>query len=114
MRASGQPAKSLPRPVVEALVQVGAAIRTARIRRRKTAAELARRLGVSLPTLRKLEAGDPGVSLGTFVTALWLLDLSGQACAALDPANDRVGMTLDLARMPKRVRRTKELNLDDL
>ena len=60
-------------------MQVGAAIRTARIRRRKTAAELARRLGVSLPTLRKLEAGDPGVSLGTFVTALWLLPTRGTA-----------------------------------
>src|ERR1700688_510688 len=92
---------NLPFPVAEMLPRLGAAIRTARIRRRKTAAELARRLGVSLPTLRKLEAGDPGVSLGTLVTALWLLDLSGQACAALDPANDRVGMTLDLARMPK-------------
>jgi transcriptional regulator with XRE-family HTH domain len=103
-----------PRPVVEALRQLGAAIRTARIRRRKTAKDLAHRLEVSLPTLRKLEAGDPGVSLATFVTALWLLDLLGGLRAALDPANDRLGITLDLARMPKRVRRTRDLDLADL
>jgi transcriptional regulator with XRE-family HTH domain len=105
--------KDLPHPVVEILPQIGAAIRTARIRRRKTAADFARRLGVSLPTLRKLEAGEPGVSLGTFLAALWLLDLLKEVGAALEPANDRLGITLDLARMPKRVRRAKEFDLDE-
>src|ERR1700692_714327 len=94
---------NLPFPVAEMLPRLGAAIRTARVRRRKTASDLALRLGVSLPTLRKLEAGDPGVSIGTFVTALWLLDLSSALIDAIDPAKDEIGLTLDLARMPKRV-----------
>jgi transcriptional regulator with XRE-family HTH domain len=104
----------LPFPVAELLPRLGNAIRTARIRRRKTAADLAGRLGVSLPTLRKLEAGDPGVSLGTFVSALWILDLTSEVAAALDPSKDKLGMVLDMARMPKRVRPRQEENLDDL
>jgi transcriptional regulator with XRE-family HTH domain len=114
MKSDRAPPKTLPRPVADVLPQIGAAIRTARIRRRKTAADLAQRLNVSLPTLRKLEAGDGGVSLGTFVTALWLLDLLKDFRTALDPANDRLGITLDLARISKRVRRTKDLDLGEL
>lgn len=75
---------------------------------------MAGRLGVSLPTLRKLENGDPGVALGTFLTALWLLDLSTAVMAALDPAKDEIGLTLDMARMPKRVRPAADRNLDEL
>ena len=103
-----------PFPVEEALPRIGASIRTARIRRRKTAADLARRLGVSLPTLRKLEAGDPGVALGTFLSALWLLELMPPVMEALDPAKDDIGMTLDLARMPKRARQQRDVDLADL
>jgi transcriptional regulator with XRE-family HTH domain len=106
--------REIPYPVTELLPLVGEAIRTARIRRRKTAADLARRLGVSLPTLRKLETGDPGVSLGTFLTALWLLDLSPALMAALDPAKDEIGLTLEMARLPKRVRPAADVNLDQL
>lgn len=104
----------IPFPVAEMLPQIGSAIRTARIRRRKTAADQAHRLGVSLPTLRKLEAGDPGVSLGTFVTALWLLDLMPGMVAAIDPSKDNLGMTLEAARMPKRVRRNADVDLAKL
>jgi transcriptional regulator with XRE-family HTH domain len=105
---------TVPYPVTEMLPRIGDAIRTARIRRRKTAADVAGRLGVSLPTLRKLETGDPGVSLGTFLAALWLLDLSPAVMAALDPAKDEVGLTLDMARMPQRVRQAADVNLDEL
>ncbi|MCA6101057.1 helix-turn-helix domain-containing protein [Bradyrhizobium sp. WSM 4400] len=51
---------------------------------------LAGRLGVSLPTLRKVETGDTGMTLGTFLTALWLLDLSPDLITALDPARTKL------------------------
>nr|WP_254803927.1 helix-turn-helix transcriptional regulator [Methylobacterium sp.]USU34714.1 helix-turn-helix domain-containing protein [Methylobacterium sp.] len=54
---------------------MGQAIRTARLRRRQSAAEVAARVGVSLPTFRKLEHGDPTVSLGAFATTAWVLGL---------------------------------------
>jgi transcriptional regulator with XRE-family HTH domain len=103
----------LPTTAAKALAIAGEAIRLARRRRRQTASDLAMRLGVSLPTFRKLERGDPSVSLGTFVTALWLLDLLESFSAAVNPAQDRTGLALEIARMPKRVRRTKsESELD--
>jgi len=114
MQSEPNTVEPLPHAVVEALPQIGGAIRTARIRRRRTSADFASRLGVSAPTLRKLERGDPGVSLGTFLTALWLLDLLKDLRTTLDPTNDRVGVTLELSRLPKRVRRIKEPDLDQL
>ncbi len=65
----------LPSEVGIALKEIGQAIRIARLRRRQSAADVAARVGVSLPTFRKLEHGDPTVSLGAFATAAWLLGL---------------------------------------
>lgn len=104
----------LPTAALKAMAIAGEAVRLARRRRRQTAADLAMRLGVSLPTFRKLEKGDPSVSLGTFVMALWLFDLLENFSGAVNPAQDRTGLALEIARMPKRIRRTKsESELDD-
>jgi DNA-binding XRE family transcriptional regulator len=105
---------TLPTAARKALLGAGETIRLARRRRRQTAADLAMRLGVSLPTFRKLEKGDPSVSLGTFVMALWLFDLLENFSGAVNSAQDRTGLALEIARMPKRIRRTKsEAELDD-
>jgi len=104
----------LPVASRKALAVAGEAIKLARRRRRQTASDLALRLGVSLPTFRKLERGDPSVSLGTFVTALWLLDLLDNFTRAVNAESDRSGLTLEIARMPQRVRRTKaEMGIDE-
>lgn len=49
----------------EALRLFGLSVREARIERRMTLQELAERVGVSVPTVRRVEAGDPGVAIGT-------------------------------------------------
>jgi transcriptional regulator with XRE-family HTH domain len=113
-RKSVQPMAERPPPSREALASLGETVRLARRRRRQTAADLAARLDVSLPTFRKLERGDPSVSLGTFVTALWLLDLLDNFTQAIHPDRDRTELALEIARMPQRIRRTKaEAELDD-
>lgn len=35
-------------------------------------------MGVSAPTLQRLEAGDPGVGIGIVATAPWLLNREGE------------------------------------
>lgn len=55
---------------------MGSRLRTARLRRKLTQAVLAERVGVTLPTLRKLEAGDPSTSLATAVRVLQALGLA--------------------------------------
>lgn len=58
----------------EKLRQLGRRLRDARLKRNEPQREFAVRLGVSIPTLRKMETGDPSVSLGVWVEALDLLD----------------------------------------
>ena len=46
--------------------------------------------------------------------ALWLLDLIENFTQAINPAQDKTGLALEMARMPKRIRRTKsESEVDD-
>jgi transcriptional regulator with XRE-family HTH domain len=60
-------------PTQEALAILSAAVRAARLRRRWTVAELAERVGVSRPTIVKVERGDPSVAIGTVFEAAVLL-----------------------------------------
>lgn len=55
-----------------ALITIGETIRDARIESNETQERLAARLGVSLPTLRKIETGDPSVNVGCWLEALQL------------------------------------------
>lgn len=57
------------------LAALGERLRAARLRRRMTQATLAARADVSLPTLRKLEQGEPSGSLATLLRALQVLGL---------------------------------------
>lgn len=57
------------RGAADAAVVLGQQIKTGRIARKWTAAELAERIGVDRRTVAAIEAGDPGVSLGNAFNA---------------------------------------------
>ena len=60
-----------------------------RVRRRESQRAWGKRLGCSVPTLIRLERGDPGVGMGIYATALWLI---GRVAALPDlaaPGSDR-------------------------
>lgn len=78
--------------VMRQLEQLGARIRAARLRRRMTQATLAARTDVSLPTIRKLEKGDPTTSLATMARALQVLGLEQDI--DLIAADDELGRKL--------------------
>jgi transcriptional regulator with XRE-family HTH domain len=98
-------AAALPRPVKELLIGMGSAVRIARLRRRKTLEELAAGMMVSVPTVRKIEHGDPSVAMGAYFSALWVLGLLNNARPLANPASDEPGLLLDLERLPQRVRK---------
>ena len=54
----------------EMLRTMGARIKAARIQRGDKQKTFAFRIGVSLPTLRGLESGEPTVAIGSFMNAL--------------------------------------------
>jgi transcriptional regulator with XRE-family HTH domain len=58
------------------LAALGQRLRAARLRRKLTQAMLAERVGVTVPTIRKLEGGDASTSLSVVLRALVVLGLS--------------------------------------
>lgn len=74
---------------IEAL---GARLRAARMRRRMTQEVLAERVGVSVPTIAKLENGEPSTSLATTLRALTVLGLADDI--DLIAAEDTLGRQL--------------------
>ena len=55
------------------LRELGENLSLARKRRKESLKTWAGRIGVSEPTLVRMEAGDPGVAIGTYATALWMI-----------------------------------------
>lgn len=63
----------LPPAVRSLLRELGANLSIARKRRKESIKAWAGRIGVSEPTLARMERGDPGVAFGTYATALWMI-----------------------------------------
>jgi len=83
------------------LADLGERLRLARKQRRLSNAAVAVRVGISRTTLYKVEAGDPGATLGSYVRVLVVLGLEGDLNQLA--ADDRLGRKLqDLALEPKR------------
>ncbi|MFN7454893.1 MAG: helix-turn-helix domain-containing protein [Pseudobdellovibrionaceae bacterium] len=95
-----------PSKAKEALAQLGEQIRMARKRRQWTIAELAKKIGVSSPTLIALEKGAPTVSVGVLVSTLWTLGLETELRNLANP-NDIEGIKLMNTRLPKKIRTSK-------
>ena len=93
--------------VTARLQQLAERIRTARQRRGWTVAETATRAGVSRNTLTSLEHGKPGVSIGAYISTLWVLGLDRSLDAVADPDQDTHGKALEASRRPERARKTK-------
>jgi hypothetical protein len=96
----------LPLPVKRALAKLGDDIRSARLRRRIPTTIMAARAFVTRTTLRKVERGDPGVSLGTYATVLFVLGMISRLVDLADVRSDDVGLQLDEERLPQRIRQS--------
>jgi transcriptional regulator with XRE-family HTH domain len=81
------------------LSALGDRMKMARLRRRLTTTAVAQRAGISRSSLYKVEAGDPGATLGTYLRVLAVLGLDGDLQALA--ADDKVGRKLqDLELLP--------------
>ena len=99
----GKSEATLPIPVRRALKKLGADIRDARRRRRIPTAVMAERALISRMTLSKVEKGDPGVSMGIYATALFVLDMTARLSDLADPKHDAVGLSLEDELLPQRI-----------
>jgi transcriptional regulator with XRE-family HTH domain len=89
-------ADMLPSNASRALAALGENLRIARKRRRESLVTFAERMQVSVPTLQKMEKGDPTVSIGVYASALWLIGRVQFLAAIADPATDETALMLEL------------------
>ena len=94
----------LPPQTQNALIALGSHLAVARIRRKESLRTWAQRIGITVPTLMKLESGDPSVSMAAYASALWLIGRDGELARIAEPAADSAAIELD-------VRAAKELGV---
>lgn len=82
---------------------LGARLKAERLKRNEQQAKFASRIGVSVPTLRKMESGDPTVQIGYWATILYILDRSDDLDAILAPQEDLFAK-YELLKKPSRMR----------
>ena len=89
-------------PMERRLSRLGERIRAARMRRRLPAKLVAERAGMSVTTLRNVEHGEGGVTIGAFAAVLHVLGLAGDLDAVAEA--DVLGRDLQDAELPRRAR----------
>lgn len=88
--------QQLPPATLAAIEKLGADLAVARLRRKESLKTWAQRMGVSVPTLQRLEGGDPGVGIGIVATALWLIQRDGELGTLAAPEHDRGAIEMDV------------------
>jgi transcriptional regulator with XRE-family HTH domain len=92
----------MPPAATQALRGLGENLAIARVRRRESQRAWAKRLGVSVPTLIRLERGDPGVGAGIYATALWLIGRVATLPGLAAPGDDRGALESDVREAVQR------------
>lgn len=87
------------------IVQLGENLRIARKRRGLRIVDLAQAAGCSQDTLRRLESGDAGVSLGVLARVAAAIGRAEELALVMDAAKDLAGLKGEVQRLPQRVRR---------
>lgn len=101
-----------PYPVEEALQKLGADLRTARLRRNLTIAEIAQKIGTGPRAVADAEKGKPSSSIAVYAALLWAFDLLSQLKEAADPGKDETGTMLERSKSRSRSRTSRGLDND--
>ena len=94
-------------PATEARLRtLGERLRLARLRRRLTGKQVAERAGMTPVTLRSLERGSSGVTMGAYLAVMQVLGAEKDLDLLLK--DDPLGRDLQDAALPRRSRRTEQ------
>ena len=103
---------ALPYQIETNLKTLGANLRTARLRRNLTTAEVAEKIGVSRFAVADAEKGKPSTGIAVYAGLLWAYDLVEQLASLADPEHDEEGVALALDRERLRARHPRKLDND--
>lgn len=95
------------------LKEIGANIRTARLRRNIKIKDLANRIHVDERTISRMENGDPSISLKNLIAVLYVFGLEDSLSHIASPAEDKEGIALDKLNNRKRAVGNKQEVSDD-
>lgn len=91
--------------VLRSAKQMGSQVQTWRKLQSLTADQVAERAGITRTTLRRVENGELGVSLGAYLNVLRALGQLDRAVKAIDPYETELGRGRADEILPQRVRR---------
>ncbi|UCV00485.1 helix-turn-helix transcriptional regulator [Acidovorax radicis] len=87
-----------PHAVLQQIELLGQHIAIARKRRGETQAQWARRLGVSQPTMARIERGDPSVAMASYVMCMWLVNPAVAVADLVAPQQDHAALEREVTR----------------
>lgn len=90
-----------PQAVLQQIELLGQNIAIARKRRGETQTQWARRLGVSQPTMARIERGDPSVAMASYVMCMWLVNSAVAVADLISPPNDHAALEREVFRARK-------------
>lgn len=93
-----------PAKTTRAAAQMGDYLLTWRKLQGLTAEQVCQRAGISRPTLRKVENGDPSVTMETLLNILRALGRLDSVVSAMDPYDSELGRARAHMLLPDRVR----------
>ena len=92
-----------PQAVVQQIELLALNIVIARKRRRETQAQWAQRLGVSQPTMARIEKGDPSVAMASYVMCVWLINPGASLADLIAPQHDAIALDREVAKVRPRI-----------
>ena len=90
---------SLPSDAFDALSHLGENIKIARKRRHKSLREWAGMMHVSIPTIQRMEKGDPSVGIGIYMTALSIIGMTDDILKVAQPENDTYALQIEVMKV---------------
>jgi len=91
-----------PQAVLQQIEQLAQNIVIARKRRGESQAQWARKLGVSQPTMARIERGDPSVAMASYVMCMWLINQATGLAELVAPLNDHAALEREVTQVRRK------------
>ena len=91
-----------PQAVIQQIELLAQNIVMARKRRNETQAQWAKKLGVSQPTMARIERGDPAVAMASYVMCMWLVNQAAGLANLIAPQNDHASLEREVTKVRSR------------
>lgn len=101
-----------PYPVQQAILQLGANLRLARLRRNLSIEDVAAKIGTNRRVVSDAERGKASTGIAIYVALVWAYGLIDQFGAVAEAGKDQEGLALSLARERKHARSKEALDND--